>query len=164
MKAIIIKRLEHNNNPLPRYMTKGSAAFDLYSCLTRPHKFKTNCSDSNWQDSDRKVVNLAPNHIVLIPTGLKIQLDQDQCLLISLRSSVGTSGLIMPNSPGIIDSDYRGEIFIPLFNHSNRTITIRDGERLAQGRITDVLRYEFIEGEISDTERGAGGFGSTNYK
>ncbi len=162
MKSIIIERLENNTNPLPRYMTKGAAAFDLYSCLSRSHRIKTRCSDSNWETCNDKVINLAPDQIVLIPTGLKMQLDHGQCLLISLRSSVGTSGLIMPNSPGVVDSDYRGEIFIPLLNLTSRTIIIRDGDRLAQGRITEVIRYEMVECEVDDTERGIGGFGSTN--
>lgn len=159
---IVMERLDNNNNPLPRYMSREAAAFDLQSCLSRPHKIKTNCSDSNWQHSSAGVINLSPNQIILIPTGFKIQLEQDQCLSIFLRSSVGTSGLTMPKSPVIIDSDYRGEIFIPLYNRSNKTTTIRDGERLAQGRITGVFRVEIVEGEVDDTERGIGGFGSTN--
>lgn len=132
--------------PLPRYETTGSAGMDLRAHLDA-------------------AVTLKPLERTLIPTGLHIALPQGYEAQIRPRSGIAAKrGLTMLNSPGTIDSDYRGEIKCIVVNLSNETQTIEPGERIAQ---MVIARYEQIMWEpaenLDDTERGAGGFGSTGF-
>lgn len=133
--------------PLPRYETPGSAGMDLRAHLNEP-------------------VVLAPLERALVPTGLFIALQEGYEAQIRPRSGIALKrGLTMLNSPGTIDSDYRGEIKCIVVNLSNETQTIEPGERIAQ---MVIARYEQIVweevSELNDTERGAGGFGSTRLR
>lgn len=131
---------------LPTYATPGSAAADLYA-LCPPEG-----------------IALAPMQRTAVPTGIAIALPGPEYVgLVHVRSGHGIKhGLALANGVGVIDSDYRGEIYIGLMNLSDTTYTIQNGERIAQLRIAPALQPAFCEAEtLSDTPRGAGGFGST---
>jgi dUTP pyrophosphatase len=141
MKISIINR---SRNPLPRYETAGSAGLDLCADLDAP-------------------VELAPFERRLVPTGLFLEIPLGYEAQIRPRSGLALKkGLSMPNTPGTIDSDYRGEVMVILINLSTEPVQIAPGERIAQ---LVVARHERIEWEpveqLGDTQRGAGGFGST---
>jgi dUTP pyrophosphatase len=133
--------------PLPKYETEGSAGMDLKAHLDTP-------------------VTLAPLERALVPTGLYISLPPGFEAQIRPRSGLAAKrGLTMLNSPGTIDSDYRGEIKCIVVNLSNEPQTIEPGERIAQ---MVVARHERVEWalveDLDSTARGAGGFGSTGLK
>lgn len=139
-----MKIINTTSYPLPRYETPGSAGMDLRAHLSEP-------------------VTLGPLERSLIPTGLFIELTQGYEAQIRPRSGLAIKrGLTMLNSPGTIDSDYRGEIKCIVVNLSNEPQTIEPGERIAQ---MVIARYEQIQwqevSELSDSSRGSGGFGST---
>ena len=129
---------------LPTYGTEFSAGADLYACLE--------------QD-----ITIAPGETKKIPTGIAMELPVGTAGLIYARSSLGTKkGLAPANKVGVVDSDYRGEFMIFLHNHSAEPQTIAHGDRVAQLLVTPVYTPGFVEAqELSDTLRGAGGFGST---
>jgi dUTP pyrophosphatase len=143
MNSIRVKKLAPNAI-LPTYGSAGAAAADLYACL-------------------EESVTIAPGETVFIPTGLSVEIPVGCAGLIYARSSMGAKrGLAPANKVGVIDSDYRGEIKVVLLNHSGTEQTVAPGERIAQMIITPVLTpaYEEVE-ELTDTDRGTGGFGST---
>lgn len=128
---------------LPEYKTCESACFDLQSAET--HTFKQ-------------------NELYNIHTGLKSETPKGWCLLVFARSSLGQKKLIIPNSVGVIDSDYRGEIKVPLICLNEHDITIEKGQRIAQAMLVKVNKANLIKAKtLSDTLRGAGGFGSTGF-
>ena len=131
--------------PAPHFATPGSAAMDLCACL----------------DGD---VTLKAGARQVLPTGIAIALPSaDYVALICARSGLASKhGITMANGVGVIDSDYRGELRVALFNESDTDYTIHDGDRIAQLMVLPVVRptLEFVE-ELDETERGAGGFGST---
>lgn len=136
-----LKRL-HQDAVIPMYATKGSAGFDLHSI-----------------DS----YEIKPKETVLISTGLSLELPEGYELQIRTRSSMAFKyGVVVLNSPGTVDSDYRGEIKVILKNTSNYTYTMCKGDRIAQGVIQEITQASFIEvEELNTTDRGEGGFGST---
>ena len=129
---------------LPTYGTEFSAGADLYACLEEP-------------------VTIAPGQTVKIPTGIAMELPAGTVGLIYARSSLGTKkGLAPANKVGVVDSDYRGEFLVFLHNHGSQPQTICSGDRVAQLLVTPVFTPGFVEADaLSDTTRGAGGFGST---
>ncbi len=140
-----VKRLR-DNAVLPQRMTAQSAGYDLSACLEGP-------------------LTIEAGQTAKVPTGIAVQLTADSgyVLLAYARSSLASKhGLAPANCVGVIDLDYRGEIFIALHNSSDKPYTITDGERIAQLVVTPVITPEVTESdELSDTERGSGGFGST---
>ncbi|MBK7937619.1 MAG: dUTP diphosphatase [Lewinellaceae bacterium] len=139
-----VKIINHSHNPLPKYETNGSAGMDLSAYLKEP-------------------VTLHPLERALIPTGLFMELPEGFEAQIRPRSGLAAKrGLTMLNTPGTIDSDYRGEIKCIVVNLSNEPQTIEPGERIAQ---MVIARYEQIVWQevevLEETKRGAGGFGST---
>lgn len=138
-----IKKLSPNAI-VPTYGSLYSAGADLYACEDAP-------------------VSIAPGETKLIHTGLSFEIPEYFAGLIYARSGLATKkGLAPANKVGVIDSDYRGEVMVSLYNQSGSVQTVEPGERLAQMVITPFLKAEFIEAdELSDTVRGAGGFGST---
>ena len=143
MSTVRVKKL-HPNATLPTYGSVEAAGADLYACLDAP-------------------VEIAPGETVGIPTGIALEVPKGCAGLVYARSSMGVKrGLAPANKVGVIDSDYRGEIRVVLLNHGKTTQTVAHGERVAQFLITPVLTpdYEEVE-ELSDTDRGTGGFGST---
>ena len=111
-------------------------------------------------------ITVAPGETVLIGTGLAMELEAGFVGLIYARSGLATrQGLAPANKVGVVDADYRGEIKVALYNHSDRAATVVSGDRIAQLVIAPVLHAEFEETQVlSDTVRGAGGFGSTGVK
>ena len=143
MSTIRVKKLSPKAI-LPTYGSQEAAGADLYACLDAP-------------------VTIAPGEIAWVPTGLALEVPKGCAGLVYARSSLGVKrGLAPANKVGVIDSDYRGEIRVVLLNHGKETQTVEHGERVAQFLITPVLTpaYEEVE-ELTDTQRGVGGFGST---
>lgn len=142
-----VKIVNHSRHPLPEYKTKASAGMDIRANL-------------------EEVVTLKPLERKLIPTGLFIELPEGYEAQIRPRSGLALNeGLGILNSPGTLDADYRGELGVIVVNLSNAVITIEDGERICQMIINRVEQAEWIEvDELSDTERGKGGFGHTGKK
>lgn len=139
-----IKIVNLSNNPLPKYETAGSAGMDLSAMLAEP-------------------VIIKPLQRVLIPTGIFIELPEGYEAQIRPRSGLAIKkGISVLNSPGTIDSDYRGEIKVILINLSNETVVINTGERIAQMVIAKYEKVQLHEvDELDATDRGAGGFGHT---
>lgn len=143
MSIIRVKKL-HPNAMLPTYGSAEAAGADLYACL-----------DAN--------VTIAPGETAFIPTGIALEVPKGCAGLIYARSGLACKrGLAPANKVGVVDSDYRGEVKVALHNHSPQSQTIAPGERVGQFIITPVLTPAYEEAEdLSDTDRGAGGFGST---
>ena len=139
-----IKVINKSSHSLPSYATEGAAGLDLRASLT-------------------EAVTLRPLERKLIPTGLYIELPLGYEAQIRPRSGLSIRhGITVINSPGTIDADYRGEVQVPLVNLSDDPFVIEDGERIAQMVIArhEVIQWEPVE-ELSETKRGAGGFGHT---
>ncbi len=144
MKAKINIRKLNENAVIPTYGSQFSAGADLYACT----------------DSD---IVIAPGQTVMIHTGIAMEIPEGYAGLVFARSGLATKkGLAPANKVGVIDSDYRGEIMVSLYNHGSEPQTVCNGERIAQLVITPFLTADFEPvNELSDTARGAGGFGST---
>lgn len=143
MDPIRVKKL-HEKAILPTYGSCEAAGADLYACLETG-------------------VTIGAGETVFIPTGLAMEIPKGCAGLIYARSSLGSKrGLAPANKVGVIDSDYRGQVMVALHNHGKLPQTISYGERIAQLLITPVFTPGFLETEsLEDTQRGAGGFGST---
>ena len=143
MTILKIERLAHNRF-VPEYKTEGAAGMDLCAAITEP-------------------VTLKPLERALIPTGLKIELGHGYEAQVRPRSGLSIKhGITLVNCVGTIDEDYRGEVCIPVVNLSNETYTIQPDERVAQMIIARVEQAEIeVVTELTETVRGAGGFGST---
>ncbi len=130
--------------PLPEYETEGSAGCDLRAALTEP-------------------ITLKPGKRALIPTGLKMALPEGYEAQIRPRSGLAyRNGITMLNTPGTIDSDYRGEVKVLAINHGEEEFTINHGDRIAQMVIAPIQQIEIQQVyELPKTKRGGGGFGST---
>ena len=132
--------------PLPSYESAGAAGADLRANLP-----------------DRGAVTLAPGERGLVPTGLHVEIPAGFEMQLRPRSGLALKhGLTLPNTPGTIDSDYRGPLGVILINLGDEPVTIEHGDRIAQAVIAPVVqaRFELAE-SLSDTARGQGGFGST---
>ncbi len=143
MVDLIIERLKHNK-VLPEYKTDGASGMDLSAAIDKP-------------------VVLKSLQRCLIPTGLKIQLPQGYEAQIRARSGLSIKhGITLINAIGTIDSDYRGEICVPIVNLSAEEYSIQPGERIAQMVICKVERTNIkVMESLNSTQRGEGGFGST---
>ena len=146
MVKILIKKT-NKEVTTPKYKTDGSSGVDLSAFL------------------EKKVV-IKPNSSELIPTGLQVAIPEELEIQIRPRSGLAAKESIgVLNSPGTIDSDYRGELKIILFNHGNKDFVINNGDRIAQMVLVPILKMEFEEVDsLPDTVRGQGGFGSTGKK
>lgn len=140
------KRVRGRSNPLqlPRYMTPGAAGFDL-------------CADID------EAMPLPPGARCLVPTGLALQIPEGYEAQVRPRSGLAIKhGVTLLNSPGTIDSDYRGEIQVILINHGQESFTVVRGERIAQLVVARVVQVDLIEvEELEESTRGTGGFGHT---
>ncbi len=144
-RVLKVVRLPHGHGlPLPGYATAGAAGMDLLAAVAAP-------------------VVIEPGGRALIPTGLAIALPSGHELQIRPRSGLALRhGLVLPNSPGTIDEDYRGEIMIILGNGGDAAFTVERGMRIAQAVLAPVLRVTWLEVEaLDDTVRASDGFGST---
>ena len=143
MIKVLIKKL-NSKVQLPKYKTDGSSGMDLMAFLESP-------------------INLKPQESELIPTGISIAIPEDTEVQIRPRSGLAAkSNISVLNTPGTIDSDYRGEIKIILFNHGKEDFVINNNDRIAQMILMPIVKAEFEEVEnLPKTLRGSGGFGST---
>jgi len=147
MNQLHVDIVNKSHHPLPAYATEGSAGMDVRAFLSSP-------------------VTLLPGERALIPTGLYIALPQGYECQIRPRSGLAIKhGISLVNSPGTVDADYRGEIWVIVINHSGEPFTINDGERICQMVIAAYSRVAWNRVEsLDDTERGAGGFGHSGVK
>lgn len=146
MVKINVKKLDERA-VLPTYGSVSAAGADLYAVTDG-------------------AVTFAPGETKLIRTGLAVEIPEGYAGLIYARSGLATKrGLAPANKVGVVDADYRGEVMVSLHNHSTVPQTVESGERIAQLVVTPFLKAEYTEAEeLSDTARGAGGFGSTGKK
>ncbi len=147
---IAVKRLPHAEGlDLPAYQSAGAAGMDLLAAVGKS-----------------KPLRLAPGVRVLVPTGLVLALPRGLEAQVRPRSGLALRhGLTVLNSPGTIDSDYRGEVMVLLVNLGDQPVMIARGERIAQLVVQRFERATLVEvSEIATTSRGAGGFGSTGVK
>lgn len=144
MHEVEIKIINNSTNILPEYATDGSAGLDLKANLTSP-------------------VVLQPLERAMIPTGIFIEIPQGFEVQVRPRSGLAANyGITCLNSPGTVDSDYRGELKVVLINLSNQEYCINHGERIAQMVLASVVRAVWVPSvELQTSERGEGGFGHT---
>ena len=143
MVKVLIKKLDQEAE-IPSYKTEGASGMDLMAFIDQP-------------------IKLAPKSSCLVPTGLSVAFSKDYEIQIRPRSGLAAKNNIsVLNTPGTIDSDYRGEIKIILFNHGNKNFIINNKDRVAQMILTPVHKMDLEEVDnLPDTLRGEGGFGST---
>lgn len=142
---IDVVRLPHAEGlPLPAYATEGAAGMDLLAAVMSP-------------------VVIPPGGRMLVPTGLRIAIPPGYELQVRPRSGLALkNGIVLPNSPGTIDEDYRGEVGVIVLNAGDAPFTVERGMRIAQAVIAPVVRAAWREvAELPETARGSGGFGST---
>lgn len=155
MVSIAIRRDEWADEgvDLPVYATRGAAGADVRA---------------NLKPEDRAAgLTIAPGARVLVPTGLVMEIPEGWEVQVRPRSGLALkNGITLPNTPGTIDSDYRGPVGVPLINLSDVPFVVQHGERIAQMIVSPVIQARFVltEAEFSTTERGEGGFGSTGVK
>lgn len=135
--------------PQPTRATSGSAAYDL-----------------RYTPKDGDSIVVRPNDTEVLPTGLSIELPEGYAALVCSRSGLATNhGIQVLNAPGVIDSDYRGEIGVILHNTSDYSVIFRAGDRIAQLMIVPVLSVDWVSVDVlGETDRGNGGFGSTGVE
>ena len=143
MVKVLIKKLDPSVE-LPKYKTTGASGMDLMAFVRQP-------------------IKLAPNSSCLVPTGVSIAFSKDYEVQIRPRSGLAAkNNITVLNTPGTIDSDYRGEIKIILFNHGKEEFIINNKDRVAQMILSSVIKMELEEiDDLPNTLRGKGGFGST---
>ena len=143
MAKVLIKKLDPAVE-LPAYKTEGASGMDLMALVKKP-------------------INLKPNSSCLVPTGLAVAFSSDFEIQIRPRSGLAAKNSIsVLNTPGTIDSDYRGEIKVILFNHGKNNFLINNKDRIAQMILTPVIKMDLEErDDLPETVRGEGGFGST---
>lgn len=143
--VIHVVRLPHAADlPLPSYATAGAAGMDLLAAVTAP-------------------VTIPPGGRALIPTGLRLAIPAGYEIQVRPRSGLALKhGITLPNSPGTIDEDYRGELGVIILNAGTEPFTVERGMRIAQAVLAPVVRGRWAEvAELPETARGSGGFGST---
>ena len=141
---IKITILKHGPENIPKYATEGSAGMDIQAAIDKP-------------------IIVKPGERVLIPTGFKVEIPINYEIQVRPRSGLAIKhGISVLNSPGTIDSDYRGEIGVILINHGNKNYQINPFDRIAQIVVTQIIKVKIIKNNnLSYTQRGSGGFGST---
>ena len=147
MEQITVKVINSSANELPQYATELSAGMDVRANLTEP-------------------IVLQPMQRVLVPTGLRVELPAGYEMQLRPRSGLALRhGITLLNTPGTIDADYRGEIGVIMVNFSSEPFTINPGERICQAVVAPYTRVAWQPAtELSDTDRGEGGFGHTGKK
>lgn len=146
MQNVPVKKLREGAK-LPVYGSSMAAGADLCACLDAP-------------------VTIAPGQTVMIPTGIAMEIPAGYAGLVYARSGLAAKRDLAPaNKVGVVDADYRGEIFVPMHNHGSQPQVLEHGERMAQMILTPFLAAHFTETDtLSDTDRGEAGFGSTGRK
>ena len=141
---IKITILKHGPEDIPKYATHGSAGMDIQAAIDKP-------------------IIVKPGERILIPTGFKVEIPENFEIQVRPRSGLAIKhGISVLNSPGTIDSDYRGEIGVILINHGDIDFKINPFDRIAQIVVTQIIKVNIIKNDdLSKTQRGSGGFGST---
>jgi len=141
---IKITILKHGPEDIPKYATQGSAGMDIQAAIDKP-------------------IIVKPGERILIPTGFKVEIPENFEIQVRPRSGLAIKhGISVLNSPGTIDSDYRGEIGVILINHGDTDFKINPFDRIAQIVVTQIIKVNIIKNDdLSKTQRGSGGFGST---
>lgn len=144
MKKVQVKVVREKGAELPKYETEGSAGMDVRANIEEP-------------------ITLKSLERILIPTGLKVAIPEGYEIQVRPRSGLAIKhGITMLNTPGTVDSDYRGELKVIVVNLSNEAYTIEPNERIGQFVLNRIEQIEFVEvQELDSTERGEGGFGHT---
>ncbi len=144
MLEIKIKRVHSFDLPLPRRMSEGASGYDLYAAVD-------------------EVVIVEPGKRALIPTGFSLEMPIGYEAQIRPRSGLALKqGISLVNTPGTIDADYRGEVKVIIINHGDEPFTIKRGDRIAQMVFVELPRVQLVpDTELSETDRGDGGFGHT---
>jgi dUTP pyrophosphatase len=145
--ALVTRIAGNDDLPLPSYATEGAAGLDLRAAVREP-------------------VTLAPGERALLPTGLRVALPSGFEGQVRARSGLALRhGIVLPNAPGTIDADYRGELSVILWNTSREPFSVKRGDRIAQLVVARVARVAWEErGALDDSARGDGGFGSTGAR
>jgi dUTP pyrophosphatase len=146
--GILVTRLPHAEGlPLPAYATEGAAGMDLLAAVTAP-------------------LTIPPGGRALVPTGLRIALPHGYEMQVRPRSGLALKhGITLPNTPGTVDEDYRGELQVIILNAGTEPFTVERGMRIAQAVVAPVTRATWQEVQtLPDTSRGEGGFGSTGTR
>ena len=143
MAKVLIKKLNPSVN-LPEYKSEGASGMELVAFIKKP-------------------INIKSKKSSLIPTGLSVAFSKDYEIQIRPRSGLAAKNCIsVLNTPGTIDSDYRGEIKVIIFNHGDKDFIINNGDRIAQMVLSPIIKIKFEEtNDLPETVRGEGGFGST---
>ena len=143
MVKVLVKRLD-SKVKIPQYKTSGSSGMDLMAFV-------------------KNSIKIEPNTLELVPTGLSVAIPEDLEIQIRPRSGLAAkSNIGVLNTPGTIDSDYRGELKIILFNHGNKELIVNNNDMLAQMVLMPILKMELEEvDQLPESIRGSGGFGST---
>ena len=143
MVKVLVKRLD-SKVKIPQYKTSGSSGMDLMAFV-------------------KNSIKIEPNTLELVPTGLSVAIPEDLEIQIRPRSGLAAkSNIGVLNTPGTIDSDYRGELKIILFNHGNKDFIVNNNDRVAQMVLMPILKMELEEvDQLPESIRGSGGFGST---
>lgn len=144
--SVLIKKLDHFRGDLPAYETEHASGFDLRAQIRQPMLLK-------------------PGQRVLVPTGLALEIPPGFEIQVRPRSGwAAKRGVTVVNAPGTIDADYRGEVKIALIHLGDEAMEIQDQDRVAQAVLCPVYQAQLVESAVlSDTARGAGGFGSTGF-
>jgi dUTP pyrophosphatase len=146
-RTVLVKKLENFKGALPAYETSHASGFDLRAQLSAP-------------------ITLKPGERAMVPTGLSFEIPPGLEIQVRPRSGwAAKKGVTVVNSPGTVDADYRGEVKVALVNLGQEAMEIVDQDRIAQGVLCPVFQAELLETmELSSTDRGAGGFGSTGFR
>lgn len=144
--VVRVQKLEHFKGDLPKYQSPLASGFDVRAQISTP-------------------ITVKPGERVLVPTGLSFEIPPGFEIQVRARSGWAIkSGMGVVNAPGTIDADYRGEVKVILINFGQESVTIQDQDRIAQFVLCPVVQAELIEmNSLSETDRGAGGFGSTGH-
>lgn len=169
---IVVSVINKSNNPLPKYETPGAAGFDIRVDLSRvtPDTPINGFGDAEviWSGEGHTVpmIRIAPRSRALLPTGIFTAIPEGWQVSCRPRSGMALKkGLTLVNTPGTIDSDYRGEWGLPVINLGLQDVYIEDGERICQGILEPVYHIEWNEvTSLDETKRGDGGFNSTGSK
>jgi len=157
---LMLERLEGNDLPLPKYATDHSVGVDFAACLNRT-SYRIEQDGTKTPISGTKTIEFASHETIMIPLGFKCEFGEEYVLTLHVRSSVGLRGFLLANGTGIVDPDYRGDLFACMFNRTTHNLTVEHGQRIVQGILIQFNRPVILEGPVGMTERGVKGFGSS---
>lgn len=163
--TLIIKK-ETDDIKVPAYATENSSGLDVRAYLPKDKDYNLFGAVRMFNPNTKELeIHIHPGGRALIPTGLKAEIPVGFELQVRPRSGLALKqGITVLNAPGTVDSDYRGDIGVILFNSSNQIFIVHQGDRIAQLVFSKIEQANIIEGEVSETKRGEDGFSSTGIK